>query len=57
MKKEKEPQENETGGSSKYYLKNHDHAWSKCLNNPISKNFCGMSYTDIPANKRYENIL
>ena len=34
-------------------LKNHDHAWSECPNNPISKNFSGKSYTEIPASERY----
>ena len=37
------------------WLKDHDHAWSKFLNNPISKNFSGKSYTEIPASERYEN--
>ncbi len=36
-------------------LKNHNHAWSECPNNPISKNFSGKSYTEIPASERYEN--
>ena len=35
-------------------LKNHDHAWSECPNNPISKNFSGKSYTEIPASERYK---
>ncbi len=34
-------------------LKNHDHTWSECLNNPISRNFSGKSYTEIPASERY----
>jgi hypothetical protein len=33
-------------------LKNHDHAWSKCPNKPISKNFSGKSYTENPASMR-----
>jgi len=36
-------------------LKDHNQAWSKCPNNPISKNFSGKSYTEIPASERYEN--
>ncbi len=36
-------------------LKNHNLAWSECPNNPISKNFSGKSYTEIPASERYEN--
>jgi hypothetical protein len=36
-------------------IKNHDHAWSKCPNNPISKNFAGKLYTEIPASERYTN--
>jgi len=35
-------------------LKIHDHAWSECPNNPISKNFSGKTYTEIPASERYE---
>ncbi len=37
------------------WLKGHNHAWQDCPNNPISKNFAGKSYTEIPASKRYEN--
>jgi len=44
----------EKGGANMYWLKNHDHAWSECPNNPISKNFSGKSYTEIPASERYE---
>ena len=36
-------------------LKNHNHAWSECPNNPISKNFSSKLYTEIPASERYEN--
>ena len=44
-KKEKESQDREKGGANMCRLKNHDHAWSKCPNNLISKNFAGKSYT------------
>ena len=44
----------EKGGANMCRLKNHDHAWSECPNNPISKNFSGKSYTEIPASERYE---
>jgi hypothetical protein len=37
------------------WLKGHNHAWNKCPNNPISKNFPGKSYTEIPTSERYEN--
>ena len=37
------------------WLQNHDHAWSECPNNPISKNFSCKSYTEIPASERYVN--
>ncbi len=37
------------------WLKGHNHAWNKCPNNPISMNFAGKSYTEIPASERYEN--
>jgi hypothetical protein len=43
------------GGANMCPLKDHDNAWSKCPNNPISKNFSGKSYTEIPASERYEN--
>ncbi len=36
-------------------LKGHNHALNECPNNPISKNFTGKLYTDIPASKKYEN--
>ncbi len=36
-------------------LKNHDHAWSECPNNPTSNNFAGKSDTEIPASKGYVN--
>ena len=36
-------------------LKDHDHPWQDCPNNPVSKNFSGKSYTEIPASERYEN--
>ena len=36
-------------------LKDHDHHWQDCPNNPVSKNFSGKSYTEIPASERYEN--
>jgi hypothetical protein len=54
-KREKESQDREKGGTNMCRLKNHDHAWSKCPNNPISKNFAGKSYTEIPASERYTN--
>jgi hypothetical protein len=44
-KKEKESKDREKGGANMCRLKNHDHAWSKCPNNLISKNFAGKSYT------------
>ena len=53
--KEKESQEREKNGINMCQLKNHNHARSKCPNNPISKNFSGKSYTEIPASERYEN--
>jgi hypothetical protein len=55
-KEEKTGQEKEVekGGANMFRLKNHDHAWSECPNNPISKNFSGKSYTEIPASERYE---
>jgi len=54
-KEEKTGQEKEVeeGGANMCLLKNHDHAWSECPNNPISKNFSGKSYTEIPASERY----
>jgi hypothetical protein len=60
MKEDKEvkkgrEKEVEKGGANMCRLKNHDHAWSECPNNPISKNFSGKSYTEIPANERYES--
>ena len=36
-------------------LMKHDHAWSKCPNNPISKNCSCKPYTEIPVSERYEN--
>jgi hypothetical protein len=54
-KKEKESQEREKSGANMCRLKNHDHAWSECSNNPISKNVAGKSYTEIPASERYAN--
>ncbi len=61
--KVKEGKEEKTGqekglkksGANMCWLKDHDHAWSECPNNPISKNFSGKSYTEIPASERYEN--
>ena len=46
-KEEKTGQEKgvEKGGTNMCRLKGHNHAWSKCPNNPISKNFSGKSYT------------
>jgi len=52
-KSEKKEKESEKGGTNMCRLKNHDHAWSECPNNPISKNFSGKSYTEIPASERY----
>ena len=54
-KKEKDSLEKEKGGANMCRLKNHNHAWYECPNNPISKNFTGKSYTEIPARERYEN--
>jgi hypothetical protein len=54
-KKEKQPQEREKSGAKMCRLKNHDHAWSKCPNNPISKYYSGKSYTEIPTSERFEN--
>ncbi len=54
-KKEKESHEREKGGANICRRKNHNHAWSECPNNPISKNFSGKLYTEIPASERYEN--
>ncbi len=54
-KKEKESQEREKSGANMCRLKNHNHAWSECPNNPISKNFAGKSYTEIPVSERYNN--
>jgi hypothetical protein len=55
-KKEKEElQEREKSSANMCWLKNHNHAWSECPNNPISKNFSGKSYTEIPASERYKN--
>jgi hypothetical protein len=54
-KKEKESHEREKGGANMCRLKNHNHAWSECPNNLISKNFSGKLYTEIPASERYEN--
>ena len=34
-KKEKESHEREKGGANMCWLKNHNHAWSECPNNPI----------------------
>ena len=52
-KKEKEEApKKEKGGANMCRLKNHDHTWSKCRNNPISKNFTGKLYTEIPASER-----
>jgi hypothetical protein len=45
----------EKGGANMCRLKDHDHPWSECPNNWISKNFFGKSYTEIPASERYEN--
>ncbi len=42
-------------GANMCWLKSHDHAWSKCPTNLISKNFSDKSYTEIPASERYEN--
>jgi hypothetical protein len=36
-------------------LKGHNHAWNKCTNISISKNFAGKLYTEVSASKRYEN--
>ena len=52
-KGEKKEKESEKGGANMCRLKNHDHAWSECPNNPISKNFAGKSYTEIPASEIY----
>jgi hypothetical protein len=54
-KEKRKPQEKETSGVNMCRLKNHNHTWSKCLNNPISKNFSGKSNTEIQASERYEN--
>ncbi len=54
-KKEKESHEREKGGANMCRLKNHNHAWSECPNNPISKKFSDKLYTEIPASERYEN--
>ncbi len=56
-KEEKTGQEKgvKKGGANMCRLKDHDHAWSECPNIPISKNFPGNSYTEIPASERYEN--
>ncbi len=54
-KKEKESQEREKSGTNMCRLKDHNHVWQDCPNNPISKNFAAKSYTEIPASKRYEN--
>jgi hypothetical protein len=50
--KEEEPQES---GTNMCQLKNHNHVWSKCPNNPNSLNFFGKTYTVIPGSKRYRN--
>ncbi len=42
-------------GANMCRLKDHDHPWQDCPNNPVSKNFSGKSYADIPASERYEN--
>jgi hypothetical protein len=52
-KGEKKEKESEKGGANMCRLKNHHHALSECPNNPISKNFAGKSYTEIPASERY----
>jgi hypothetical protein len=52
-KGEKKEKESEKGGANMCQLKNHNHAWSECLNNLILKIFTGKLYTEIPASERY----
>jgi hypothetical protein len=54
-KEEEEAPEKEKGGANMCRLKIHDHAWSKCPNNPISNNFSGKLDTEISASERYQN--
>jgi hypothetical protein len=54
-KKKKESQERKKSGVNMCRLMKHDHAWSKCPNNPISKNCSCKPYTEIPVSERYEN--
>jgi hypothetical protein len=56
--KEKEKEEfteREKSAVNMWWFKGHNHAWNKCPNNPISKNFAGKLYIEVPASKRYEN--